>query len=50
VRAIGLRPLHPQPRRRRRQIEIAGDCADGLVVIQDQSNALGEKLLIELPA
>jgi hypothetical protein len=50
VRAIGLRPLHPQPQRRWRQIEVAGDGADGLVVIQDQSNGLGAKLLIELSA
>jgi hypothetical protein len=41
---------HPQAQGRRRQIDVTGDRADRLAVIQDHANGLAAKLLIELPA
>jgi len=43
-------PRHPQPQGRRRQIEIAGNRPDRLVVIEYQAHSLVTELLIELPA
>ena len=50
VRAIGARALHPLAQRRLGQIEIAGDGADALALVEHQPDRLGFEVVIELPA
>ena len=50
VRPIGPGPLDPLAQRRLGQIEIAGDGADRLALVEDQADGAGFELVSELPA
>jgi hypothetical protein len=42
--------MDPRPQRRFRQIEVAGDRANALALVEHQSDRLGLEVVIELPA
>jgi hypothetical protein len=48
VRPLGPGSRDPQPERRRREIQVAGDRPDRLPLIQDQPDGLAPELLVKL--